>query len=46
MLGFEDKAKALDPYISAVKRLGQAIDEGCTDSLCEVIAELDELPYI
>ncbi|WP_258239979.1 hypothetical protein [Pseudidiomarina homiensis] len=46
MLGFEAKAAALEPYIDAVKRLGQAIDNGCSDSLGAVIAELDDLPYI
>lgn len=46
MLGVEAEAAALDPYIDAVKRLGQAIDNGCSDSLGAVIAELDDLPYI
>jgi hypothetical protein len=40
------QAEALAPYIEAVKRLGEAIDSGCEDSLGEAIAELDQLPYI
>ncbi len=46
LLHLEQQAEALVPYIEAVKRLGEAIDSGCEDSLGEAIAELDQLPYI
>lgn len=45
MIGVQEKAEALDPYIAAVTKLGTAIDSGEDDLLCEAIAELDVLPY-